>query len=195
MSWQSSSDRSTPPYAWHIALTHPSVAGPGCRPTVVERYVYADSAAAATGDYSSYERSEYAGACACGWRGEPTASENGAVESAHGHAWPGWEQLPVLPRLGYEPTPEQRAEYIRLIDHLYPAGWRGGAGRSGRCGPVSVHATCRPSATTPGATTSAAAFALSGRARSGWRSSRRASSDVRGCVVLSIRGGRPSAIA
>lgn len=64
----------------------------------------------------------YRGACLhCGWEGDVRADENTAAEDAHDHAWPGWRDLPIVPR-----RPENqkaRPRWIEAVTAAYPAGW------------------------------------------------------------------------
>lgn len=115
----------SPPGEWHIALTHERTPRtPGCQPAVLSRNVYDEAEAANRGDYSTYRTVEYRGAChGCGWLGEIVISENDATEGAHAHAFPGYESLPVLQRSPHEPTPNEIAGLLALIERLYPPGW------------------------------------------------------------------------
>lgn len=113
------------PFEWHTALCHEDTpTGPGCQPAVLQRLVYADQAAAAVGDFTSYSGSEFLAAChGCEWRGHPVQDENEATEAAHDHVFPGWRSLPVLPRLRGEPTHQQSRDLRALVERLYPSDW------------------------------------------------------------------------
>jgi hypothetical protein len=75
------------------------------------------------------------GCLTCGWLGPVRPGhydEQGAIEDAHDHAFPGWRDLPIVPRvarLGNDQRESKQlaklAEHVRLI---YPTGWleRGG---------------------------------------------------------------------
>lgn len=45
----------------------------------------------------------YRGLCDCGWASEIVTADGIAVEQWHDHAWPGWRDLPVVPRDFIEP--------------------------------------------------------------------------------------------
>ena len=133
------------PY-WRIALTHPGdgwgpdgqVAAtdnpaPCCRPTVEMRL-----------GTPIEEPCAYRGRClGCGERGPVVGAENGATEWAHDHAFPGWRELPVVPRLPWSDTvstQRRRTDVWReRIEVLLPAGWldRGGPIRTER--PADSH--------------------------------------------------------
>ncbi len=70
----------------------------------------------------------YRGACLhCAWEGEIRDGHNRAVEDAHDHAWPGWRDLPCVPR---RPEPGTSAKqktgttrWAETINNVYPDGW------------------------------------------------------------------------
>jgi hypothetical protein len=119
-------------HAWHLALTHPGRPAGACRPSVLDADLRCgnwrhresvDGQCCCVGDLL------YRGACtACDWEGPVRLDENEATEDAHGHAWPGWRDLPVLA----EAAPRGRdglidrkgtARWIAECAPLYPAGW------------------------------------------------------------------------
>ena len=68
------------------------------------------------------------GACSwCDWEGPTRTNETQAIEDAHDHAWPGWRDLPVLPRWPDEGTGKKkgvdRAHWWATARELYPEGW------------------------------------------------------------------------
>lgn len=96
--------------AWRLAITAPGnhhaghdtlhADGGACRPTIEETYLWDHTR---RDDRFPSESVRVAilhrGAClGCGWSGEPHQSENAAVEDAHDHSWPGWRDLPIVPR-------------------------------------------------------------------------------------------------
>ena len=70
----------------------------------------------------------YRGACLhCAWEGEARCDRNTAVEDAHDHAWPGWRDLPCVPRRP-EPGPSKKhtdemQRRIEKVNTVYPEGW------------------------------------------------------------------------
>ena len=67
------------------------------------------------------------GHCECGWASEITADGSAPVEAWHDHAWPGWRDLPVIPK-GIRPasggiTKTTKAAYAWVIAH-YPTEWQ-----------------------------------------------------------------------
>ncbi len=68
----------------------------------------------------------YRGTCLhCAWEGEIRDGNNGAVEDAH--AWPGWRDLPCVPR---RPEPGTSAKqktgmtrWAETVNDVYPEGW------------------------------------------------------------------------
>jgi hypothetical protein len=109
-------------HAWRPACgspDRPAEAAATCRPAVL------------TADLRCHHHNEdchcvgglvYRGACQhCDWEGEVRDAENGAAEDAHDHAWPGWRELPIVPR-----RPEnQKAQptWIERVSAVYPIGW------------------------------------------------------------------------
>jgi hypothetical protein len=81
----------------------------------------------------------------CGWSGPIRDNERGgshlAVEDAHDHAFPGWRELPVVPkRPEWGEGQAARKAMARWVEHMhevYPADWleRGGPIRTDR-GPI-----------------------------------------------------------
>ena len=114
------------PPEWRPAICAPrkAVAG-GCQPTALER----------RDDPRQGDTAMRGGCLTCGWLGPVRPGhydEQGAIEDAHDHAFPGWRDLPIVPhvaRLGNDQRESKQlaklAEHVRLI---YPTGWleRGG---------------------------------------------------------------------
>lgn len=82
---------------------------------------------------------KYRGACrktGCDWEGPARDREGPAVEDGMDHAWPGWRDLPAVPRapdLGGNPNPYGKARktldaWIAKVNAVYPAGWLEGGG-------------------------------------------------------------------
>jgi hypothetical protein len=76
----------------------------------------------------------YRGACRkieCDWEGPERSGENTAVEDGMDHAWPGWRDLPLVPRtpdLGGNPNPYGKPRktldaWIATVNAAYPDGW------------------------------------------------------------------------
>jgi Family of unknown function (DUF6349) len=82
----------------------------------------------------------YRGACRrCDWEGEPHDRENAVAEDACDHSWPGWRDLPSVPRVPEER--KKRAAWVDRVVGLYPAGWLedGGPIRTARSGYGTRH--------------------------------------------------------
>jgi uncharacterized protein DUF6349 len=63
----------------------------------------------------------YRGACLHrNWEGDVRADENTAAEDAHDHAWPGWRDLPIVPRRPENQKAQPRS--IEAVTDAYPAG-------------------------------------------------------------------------
>ncbi|MEQ1698954.1 MAG: DUF6349 family protein [Ilumatobacteraceae bacterium] len=99
--------------AWRLGITAPgndlgcgrrdtlTPDGGVCRPTVEQNYLWDHTRRDARfGGESKRVAIMYRGAClGCGWAGTAHADdENAAVEDAHDHSWPGWRELPIVPR-------------------------------------------------------------------------------------------------
>lgn len=70
----------------------------------------------------------YRGACfGCTWEGPASDRENTAAEDAHDHAWPGWRELPWVPRRPESGTSVKQkgttARWVEAVNDLYPHGW------------------------------------------------------------------------
>ncbi len=103
-------------YAWTPAVCQPAPWLPadvdgGCRVVLWSVDLRCDfhdghrprgSACFCVGDYL------YRAVCPCGWRGDPCADENGAVEAALAHVWPGFEELPTTARWAYDGPASKR---------------------------------------------------------------------------------------
>lgn len=130
-------------HAWTVWITCPETCTDRCQPTVLSADLRCDC-----------DRSEdccclgdlmYRGACrGCDWEGEPRDRENAAAEDACDHAWLGWRDLPVLPRVPDER--KKRARWVERVEALYPVGWLedGGPIRTSRRGGGTRHVPSRP---------------------------------------------------
>lgn len=82
------------------------------------------------------------------WRPTGT-SENHAIEDAHDHAWPGWRDLPTVPRIPESGTTkrdrDRAAKWIETVNTAYPDGWleAGGPIRTDRIAPGRRHVPAR----------------------------------------------------
>ena len=70
----------------------------------------------------------YRGACLhCDWEGPVRDDHNGAVEDAHDHAWPGWRELPCVPRRPESGTSAKQetvmTRWAETVNDVYPDGW------------------------------------------------------------------------
>lgn len=65
----------------------------------------------------------YRGACVgCGWAASREFHDsNAALEDALDHALPRWKQLPIVERLGHDPSSKQRDRWLAQVDGLYVA--------------------------------------------------------------------------
>lgn len=109
-------------HAWHAACgspDQPAAATATCRPAVLTadlRCSHYDE------DCSCVGSLVYRGACLhCDWEGGVRADENTAAEDAHDHAWPGWRDLPIVPRRPENPKAQPR--WVETVQDAYPAGW------------------------------------------------------------------------
>jgi hypothetical protein len=90
----------------------------------------------------------YRGACrnpACNWESGPVEDENEAAEAAMDHAWPGWRDVPIVPRWPGHGTSKAAkaadAAWQAKAIGLYPADWLdlGGPVRTYRTPPSVRH--------------------------------------------------------
>jgi hypothetical protein len=70
----------------------------------------------------------YRAACfGCTWEGPARTRENTAAEDAHDHAWPGWRELPLVPRRPEAGTSTKQkaatARWVEAVNDRYPQGW------------------------------------------------------------------------
>jgi hypothetical protein len=75
----------------------------------------------------------YRGACLhCHWEGGTCDGHNNAVEDAHDHTWPGWRDLPCVPRRPEPGTSAKQksrlARWAETVNEVYPDGWLKGGG-------------------------------------------------------------------
>ncbi|MFI5809171.1 DUF6349 family protein [Streptomyces sp. NPDC051561] len=73
---------------------------------------------------------EFRGACLrCEWEGKPYAGTgwkegaNEAIEEAHDHVFPGWRDLPAMPRPKGRWDMADGQRLLHQITRLYPEGW------------------------------------------------------------------------
>jgi Family of unknown function (DUF6349) len=66
----------------------------------------------------------------CDWEGPERGDENAAVEDGMDHSWPGWRDLPVVPRVPHvdgsgasKAAQKSRASWAAKVNAVYPAGW------------------------------------------------------------------------
>lgn len=114
-------------HAWYVHTTCPEDPTGRCQATVLHCDLR-ESHASQTGEVSGCDCAEtvdamlYRGACTgCDWEGPERPGENAAAEDAVDHAWPGWRDLPVVPRCPQERN--ARARWVERVTGLYPAGW------------------------------------------------------------------------
>lgn len=86
------------------------------------------------------------GACLhCSFEGPGRLDENEAAEDANDHCWPGWRDLPIVPKVPEGGTTKKdkqaRSSWVRKLNNLYPAGWleSGGPIRTLRTGVGTRH--------------------------------------------------------
>lgn len=81
----------------------------------------------------------------CSFEGPVRLSENEAAEDANDHSWPGWRDLPIVPKVPEGGTSKKdnqaRVDWIEKVSALYPAGWleTGGPIRTRRTSPGTRH--------------------------------------------------------
>lgn len=116
-------------HAWHAQIGAMRVGGQqptdACRPTILTADLYCDHY---NEDCFCVGDVVYRGACLhCTWEGPLRDGENPATEDAHDHAWPGWRDLPLVPRRPDTATGTQQKKAItRWVQHvnaIYPSGW------------------------------------------------------------------------
>jgi len=117
---------------WHVAITSPVADAPTdrCQPTLLSadlRCQHYSGGCAYVGEL--YCR----GACPrCPYESPVRDRENPAVDDAHDHAWPGWRQLPTVPRApgrtGNTTNKTRLAAWADPVSETYPAGWLAAGG-------------------------------------------------------------------
>lgn len=129
-------------HAWTVWITCPQTPTERCQPTVLSADLRCDCDRYE--DCSCVGDLLYRGACrGCDWEGEARDEENAAAEDGCDHAWTGWRQLPVVPRVPDEG--KKRARWIEHVEALYPPGWLedGGPIRTSRSGDGTRHVPSR----------------------------------------------------
>ena len=119
--------------AWRLAITAPgnqlgrhdtlTPDGGACRPTIEETYLWDHSRRDDRFPKESVRVAiVYRGAClGCGWAGDAHADdENAAVDDAHDHSWPGWRELPIVPRRPDDT--KSQTKWRSQLSALYRAG-------------------------------------------------------------------------
>jgi len=117
---------------WHVASTSPVADTPTdrCQPTLLSadlRCQHYSGGCACVG--KPYDR----GACLrCPYDGPVRDRGNPAVDDGHDHAWPGWRQLPTVPRAperaGNTTSKTRLAARADPVCETYPAGWLAAGG-------------------------------------------------------------------
>lgn len=115
-------------HAWHSSATPFDHTEPTatCRPATLTAALHCDH----------YDRQclcvgggVYLGACLhCTWEGPLRDDENTAAEDAHGHAWPCWRELPLVPRRPDNTSTSKQTSsalrrWIDQVNAIYPTGW------------------------------------------------------------------------
>jgi len=117
-------------HAWHpTAVWFDKIEStPVCRPAVLTAALHCNHYGVeclCVGD------TVYRGACLrlhCTWEGPLRDGENAAAEDAHDHAWPGWRELPLVPRRPDTASNSQKTSaalrhWMSHVNAVYPAGW------------------------------------------------------------------------
>jgi hypothetical protein len=105
-------------HAWQVHITCPDTPTGRCQPTVLS----ADLRCDCLDDCSCVGDLMYRGACrGCDWEGDPRDGENAAAEDACDHAWPGWRDVPVVPRVPDDR--KRRAAWVERFAARYPTNW------------------------------------------------------------------------
>jgi hypothetical protein len=134
-------------HAWHAGLSHPTAPTDRCMPSVLLAEFRCLCVARAGRECMCVGDLMYRGACRhCEWEGTPTDHESTASEDANDHAFPGWRDLPVVPRYpvgSFGPAQRERvaAKWLDTVRPMLPAGWleAGGPVRTKRCGVGTRH--------------------------------------------------------
>ena len=94
-----------------------------CRPTTESTYVWDhDRSDQRFPSESTREAITHRGAClGCGWAGPARLEGNQAVEDAHDHAWPGWRDLPIVPRQPHDAKPADLTGWRTQLARIYQA--------------------------------------------------------------------------
>jgi hypothetical protein len=120
-------------HAWHAAAIRSDTIQPteSCRPVVLTAALHCNHY---DGDCLCVGDTVYRGACRyCTWEGPLHDGENPAAEDAHDHAWPGWRDLPLVPRRpdsasNSKQTSKAIARWVDHVNAVYPTGWLESAG-------------------------------------------------------------------
>ncbi len=116
-------------HAWSIYTTCPTKRTTRCQATVLSADTRRYSASQKWPACGCEQINElmYRGACLgidCDWEGEPhPLNENAAVEDAMDHAWPGWRDVPIVPRVPFAANNATEQKWLNKVTPLYPEGW------------------------------------------------------------------------
>jgi len=118
-------------HAWHPAIIAPTDPAGRCQPTLLSADIRIAHGLDVNRERAcaceETNRLMYKGACCgCEWEGTARDHENSAVEDACDHSWPGWRDLPTVPRMPSENGPRDKFARDRWTEHvngLYPPGW------------------------------------------------------------------------
>lgn len=124
-------------HAWHVSITHRESPTSRCQPTALSADTRAPDARYGGARYpvpcecqQVIDSLMYRGACTgCDWEGESRTGENPAAEDAHDHAWPGWRDLPTVPKVPEWTTLQSKKErqardrWLAIVIPVHPPGW------------------------------------------------------------------------
>lgn len=113
-------------HAWHGSiLLHDPEPTPACRPAILSADLRCDHF---NEDCQCVGDLLYRAACLhCTWEGPARGCENEASEDGQDHAWPGWRDIPIVPRrpeLGSgKREKDALAAWVRRVNGVYPWSW------------------------------------------------------------------------
>jgi hypothetical protein len=111
------------PYGWGAQTTPAD----RCQAAILTADLRGSDGIEASCDCTKAESLLYRGACCCcNWEGPERCRENPAAEDGLDHAWPGWRDLPVVPRMPDSNGPRDkyaRDQWTASVISLYPDGW------------------------------------------------------------------------
>jgi hypothetical protein len=118
-------------HGWH-AHSYDGTGDPSgrCQPAVMSADLRCDHMGFRDGPCCCVGNLLERGACrGCDWEGEPRLTENAAAEDACDHAWPGWRDLPTVPKppaWNGGTTQKERGvmdRWVARVNSVYPPGW------------------------------------------------------------------------